>query len=268
MPKSNDLNTPAADYNIAVRQFKQQILPGGVWNAVNGRTDTFGATTLWSYGRAEDVVPAGFTAPVPIDPNSPLGLVGQGVSFNYPSFTIETISQPGTTSPTKIRWINDLVDGSGNYLQHLFSVDQTLHWANPGKDLCRDGSNRTDCATNNPDLYDGPVPIVTHVHGAHVNAESDGYPEAWWLPAANNLPAKYLDTNGNPNTGTIYTQYDDTNAVPGSAFYAYENDQPAATLWYHDHSLGMTRLNVYALSLIHISEPTRPFTLSRMPSYA
>ena len=26
----------------------------------------------------------------------------------------------------------------------------------------------------------------------------------------------------------------------------YRNDQPATTLWYHDHALGMTRLNVYA----------------------
>ena len=34
--------SPAADYDIAVRQFKQQILPGGIWNTVNGRTDAFG----------------------------------------------------------------------------------------------------------------------------------------------------------------------------------------------------------------------------------
>ena len=26
----------------------------------------------------------------------------------------------------------------------------------------------------------------------------------------------------------------------------YTNDQPTTTLWYHDHTLGMTRLNVYA----------------------
>ncbi|GAB4168411.1 MAG: multicopper oxidase domain-containing protein [Geothermobacteraceae bacterium] len=231
MPKSADINVPAADYNIAVRQFQQQILPGGVWNTVNGRADAFPPTTLWSYGRAEDVMPPGFVAPAPL---------ANGVSFNYPAFTIEVQSQPNTLNPTKIRWINDLVDANGNYLPHLFSVDQTLHWANPAQDLCRDGTNRTDCSTNNPAPYLGPVPIVTHVHGAHVNQESDGYPEAWWLPAANNIPPGYA------NNGTIYTQYDNTNTVPGSAFYAYENDQPATTLWYHDHSLGMTRLNVYA----------------------
>ena len=33
---------------------------------------------------------------------------------------------------------------------------------------------------------------------------------------------------------------------PGTATFQYENDQRATTLWYHDHALGMTRLNVYA----------------------
>ena len=28
--------------------------------------------------------------------------------------------------------------------------------------------------------------------------------------------------------------------------YEYPNNQPPATLWYHDHTAGMTRLNVYA----------------------
>ena len=33
--------------------------------------------------------------------------------------------------------------------------------------------------------------MVTHVHGAHVGPASDGYPEAWWLPGANNIPPGY-----------------------------------------------------------------------------
>ena len=38
----------------------------------------------------------------------------------------------------------------------------------------------------------GPVPMVTHVHGAvGVADDSDGYAEAWYLPAANNIPAGY-----------------------------------------------------------------------------
>ncbi len=37
----------------------------------------------------------------------------------------------------------------------------------------------------------GPVPFVTHLHGGHSQEESDGYPEAWYLPAAKNIPTAY-----------------------------------------------------------------------------
>ncbi|MDX1698082.1 MAG: hypothetical protein R3308_07320, partial [Thiohalobacterales bacterium] len=47
----------ANDYDIAVRQFQQQILPGGIWNTVTGRADAFPPTTVWSYGPAADPVP-------------------------------------------------------------------------------------------------------------------------------------------------------------------------------------------------------------------
>lgn len=191
-------------YSIAVRQFQQQILPTG-----------FPATTIWGYGS-----------------------VMEPASFNYPAYTIETISNVAV----KVRWVNDLKDPiTGNFLPHLLPVDQTLHWANPSGTGCRDGSNRTDCATNNPLPYTGPVPIVTHVHGAHVDPHSDGYPEAWWLPAANNIPpgysmkGRFFDDSTGMNPGTL-----------GYADYFYRNDQPAATLWYHDHTLGITRANVYA----------------------
>jgi spore coat protein A, manganese oxidase len=212
-PANPQTAQPAAEYNLAVRQFKQQILPTGL-----------PATTVWSFGRAEDPVPAGFVAPAPRS---------RGVSFNYPALTVETTSGSLTT----VRWINDLKDARGNFLPHLFTVDQTIHWANPPATGCSDGSNRTDCSTNTPAPYRGPVPFVVHVHGAHVNAQSDGHPEAWWLPAR---------FAGYSSAGSHFSQFDPSNTVPGSAFYGYENSQPATTLWYHDHTLGMTRLNVYA----------------------
>jgi len=241
-----DPNTAApaaqvADYNITVRQFQQQILPGGQWNVVTGRTDPFPATTLWSYGLDEDAIPAGFVAPVPLDPASPIGLPGQGNTFNYPAFTVENQD----SVPTSVRWINDLIDhNTGTFLPHLFAVDQTLMWANPPKANCINGApDQTDCETHLIAPYTGPVPMVVHVHGSHVDPHSDGYPEAWWLPAAPGamgIPATYAER------GSVFTQADSTNAVPGSAFYNYRNDQAATTIWYHDHTLGMTRLNVYA----------------------
>ncbi len=82
--------------------------------------------------------------------------------------------------------------------------------------------------------------MVTHVHGAHVGPVSDGYPEAWWLPDAMNIPAGFA------TEGTFYDDINGGAPGTGSATYQYTNDQPTATLWFHEHALGITRLNVYA----------------------
>ncbi len=72
--------------------------------------------------------------------------------------------------------------------------------------------------------YDTPgVRTVTHLHGGNVESESDGHAQAWF-------------TRDFQKTGPEFEKKD----------YYYVNDQPPATLWYHDHSLGITRLNVYA----------------------
>jgi spore coat protein A len=203
-------------YEIAVRQFAQQILPQGL-----------PPTTVWGYGPAS-------------------ARTGPAI-FHAPSLTIEARHN----TPVRIRWINDLVDGAGNYLPHLLPVDPTLHWANPpGGEAGRD--MRPSFVTT-PDRYVGPVPIVTHVHGSvGVGDESDGYAEAWYLPAAKNIPAGYA------TEGTWYRFFRDkavskghltpstTSWPAGSAVFQYPNTQRASTIWYHDHTLGMTRLNVYA----------------------
>jgi spore coat protein A, manganese oxidase len=59
------------------------------------------------------------------------------------------------------------------------------------------------------------VRTVPHLHGSRTRSISDGLPEKWFTP-------------GN------------------SALYTYPNNQLGATLWYHDHAVGITRLNVYA----------------------
>ena len=253
------------DYDIAVRQFQQQILPGGIWDALSSRSDGFPATTLWSYGPAADPLPdssgiTGNTMDVGVAP-------APNSQFNYPAYTMENIKDSSTT----VNWINDLVDANGDALPHLFAVDQSLHWANPVAD-CESGEVRTDCAGNSALPYTGPVPIVTHVHGAHVAADSDGYTEAWWLPDARNIQCVSRHKDGTLKKtpqglladgtwdvaceGTIANQLTDRNGKVnantntkgnlGASDFVYQNDQPSTTLWYHDHSLGMTRLNVYA----------------------
>jgi spore coat protein A len=155
-------------------------------------------------------------------------------TFNYPAFTIEA----RVDRQARVTWANQLVDSNGNYLRHLLPVDQTLHWANPPG-----GVTGRDMHGMDPTPYRGPVPIVTHLHGGHTTDDSDGYPEAWYLPAAKNLPAGFA------TTGTWYNFFRAKaggNWAPGTATFVYRNDQRATTLWYHDHALGMTRVNVYA----------------------
>ncbi|MDF3009813.1 MAG: cotA [Burkholderiales bacterium] len=208
--------TSGADhYSIAVRQFSQQILPAPLQ-----------PTTVWSYGSTTDAL-----------------------TFNYPAFTIEATR--GT--PTTVTWINELRNGDGSFLPHLLPVDPTLHWANPpnGRDAPMNGTGTRDsrpvfAATPGP--YTGPVPIVTHVHGMErVEDWSDGYAEAWYLPDATNIPAGFA------THGTWYEFFKDkaasagvTDWGAGYATFAYPNSQRPSTAWYHDHTLGMTRLNVYA----------------------
>ena len=84
-----------------------------------------------------------------------------------------------------IDWLNRLP------ARHRLRVDHTLDGA--GKDV--------------PE-----VRTTIHLHGGHVSASNDGYPEDWITPGQDQR--------------TIYP-----------------NQQPGATLWYHDHAMGITRLN-------------------------
>lgn len=56
---------------------------------------------------------------------------------------------------------------------------------------------------------------VVHLHGGKVPPSSDGWPEDWYVPGK-------------------------------SATYHYPNRQDAALLWYHDHAMGINRLNICA----------------------
>jgi FtsP/CotA-like multicopper oxidase with cupredoxin domain len=200
-------------YEISMRQFQEQILPSG-----------HAKTTVWGYGAVKSASPNGL------------------LLHNAPSLTIEAQANV----PVRVKWINDLVDGSGNFLPHLLSVDPTLHWANPPGGV--NGRDTRPTFQSTPGPYTGPVPIVTHVHGAvGVGDESDGYAEAWYLPKAKNIPAGYA------SRGTWYDYFRGKAAQqygapwgPGFATFQYPNHNRASTIWYHDHALGMTRLNVYA----------------------
>jgi spore coat protein A, manganese oxidase len=56
---------------------------------------------------------------------------------------------------------------------------------------------------------------IVHLHGGKTPPDSDGYPEDWYVPGQ-------------------------------SRTYYYPNEQDSTLLWYHDHAMGINRLNVYA----------------------
>jgi spore coat protein A len=97
--------------------------------------------------------------------------------------------------PVSVKWINQLPK------KHFLPLDYTIHG---------EGQNVPEVRT------------VTHIHGARVMPESDGYPDSWVTSDGRTGPVRAADP------------------------CHYPNDQAATTLWYHDHALGITRLNVYA----------------------
>ena len=112
--------------------------------------------------------------------------------------------------PLNVFWHNKLVNGNDQPLPHLLPIDRSIDWA----------------FANDPNWQSYGVPIVTHVHGGHTESAGDGLPDNWYTP---NFARK----------GPGFTKGD---IDP----YRYDNDQESATIWYHDHALGVTRLNVYA----------------------
>jgi spore coat protein A len=92
----------------------------------------------------------------------------------------------------------------------------------------------------------GQKPMVPHVHGSHAEWQSDGHPEAWFTQ--NDVRGK----KWHKSTGT------------------FDNSQVGGTLWYHDHTHGITRLNVYAgmagAYLLHDATETKLISKHVLPS--
>lgn len=139
-------------------------------------------------------------------PTTVWGYGENGAGVSWPGRTLELNV---TGDPIEVTWANKL-----NGFQHLLPVDTSLHWA-----YSLHGYERYSIAQNG-------VPVVAHVHGGRNDSPFDGNPEYFFSPgSAVRGPRweakKYL--YGGPDWNDV-----------------------AGMLWYHDHALGITRLNVYA----------------------
>ena len=139
---------------------------------------------------------------------------GEGGVYTWPGKTIEVTR---SSEPYTVTWLNELAKKNGKPVDHLLPVDESLHWAYslPGYEqysIKKDG-----------------VPIITHLHGGHTDWQFDGNPEFFY----------------SPNNAIVGPQWSKVDGGFTSNF-VYDVDVPAGNLWYHDHALGITRLNVYA----------------------
>ncbi len=144
---------------------------------------------------------------------------GDRNSFTWPGKTFEV--RKGR--PLFVKWENQLNNlpylitgkdntamGYGDYTGRPV-IDTSLHWAYSLPDY------------EQYSIENNGVPIVVHVHGGHTGSFFDGNPEYFFSPHYRIRGPQWV-----------------------SKWYVYDNNQPAGTIWYHDHALGITRLNVYA----------------------
>ena len=131
----------------------------------------------------------------------------------WPGKTFEVQSSLGNGNPpqTIVKWSNGLELPT----QHLLPVDPNLHWC-----YSLPGYQGFSIARNG-------VPLITHLHGGHTDFQFDGNPEFFYNA--------YEDVTGPQWAKVGFTTK-----------FRYDNNVRAGNLWYHDHALGLTRLNVYA----------------------
>jgi spore coat protein A len=202
------------NYTLTMTEFDAKVLPTGTF--LPGVAPN---TKVWGYR---------LTSPV-----------GPQDTYIGPVFVAQRSSFPGTDNSIQVTYVNNLGTvntGAPTDTQVLFyqtATDQTLHWADPNGLGCAmiGGVPVGFCAAN----YTGPVPAAAHLHGGEVPPVLDGGPDSWFLSQT---------MAGYDSQGPGY--YTGAAGPVNQAVYNYPNTQEASDIWFHDHTLGATRLNVYA----------------------
>jgi cysteine-rich repeat protein len=192
---------------------------GGTWQ---GASSTCGLVTC-------PVVLAPYVDPLPLPPvaTPTSGSPGSTATYNISMVEVNQ-SFHSQLPPTRVWAYNDGVHTPvtpGPIVVARTGMPVTMNWFNDLRNLDT-GALRTDHYLAVDTMQDemgmtcihgaeDSAKAVVHLHGGHVPAAFDGYPENTMLP------------------GDAAQQY------------VYPNDQQAGYLWFHDHALGITRLNVY-----------------------
>jgi spore coat protein A len=140
--------------------------------------------------------------------------------------------------PTTLRGYNPVkpLDGGDQPQKHLGGII-VAHKNEPVQITFRNNLPNTHILPVDPTIMGADQAlnrVSVHLHGGRVPWISDGGPFAWSAPAGSHGESFVNNAVLNPS------------AAGNEAEYYYPNNQSARLLWYHDHAIGITRLNAYA----------------------
>ncbi|MBI4835006.1 MAG: fibronectin type III domain-containing protein [Planctomycetes bacterium] len=124
-------------------------------------------------------------------------------------------------TPIRLKFVNNVATGTNGAL--FLPVDTTVMGAGMGP-------------LGGMEMYPENRAEL-HLHGIFAPWISDGTPHQWITPAGE--PTSY------PKGVSMFNVPDMPDPGAGASTYYYPNQQSARFMFYHDHSFGITRLNVY-----------------------
>ncbi len=168
------------------------------------------ASSAWSGADFYEFSAQQYTQQMHPDLPNPTRLWGYvDLATNKPAYLGPIIVATRDT-PVVIRMHNNLP------AQHILPVDTSLAGADNGA-----AQNR----------------MTLHLHGGLVPWTSDGGPFSWFTPTG-----QVGATDGSAGVSFL----NGVAGSPGTADYYYPNQQSERLVWYHDHAMGITRLNAHA----------------------
>ena len=251
-PTAHSISYPDADYyEIAVVEYREQLhsdlpalvpdtttVPGSALNTglVTGGTTLRGYVQIWTPNLPASTPKTQLFyltgKPILDNKGNPVYAAGSGPHYLGP------IISSSSHVPVRLKFDNYLPTGHFDPITKTRGGDSFIptDYTMPGSGLGPLGA--LDPAVPQP--YERYTQNRTniHLHGGDTPWISDGQPHDWITPAGENTPYPYGAATQNvpdmPDPG------------PGAQTYFYPNNQSARMMWYHDHSFGSTRLDVYA----------------------
>ncbi len=212
-------------YEIAVVDYKEKLHSDLPATRLRGYVQLVTAANTGLAGHLHTPLfyPDGVT-PIMYKPD-PAGPSQQAVALDPPSYLGPTVVA-NRNVPVRVKFYNLLPTGAGGDL--FIPVDESVMGAG--------------MAPGGTETYKQNRAVI-HLHGGATPWISDGTPNQWITPAG--------ETTTYPQGDSVFNVPDMPDPGPGNdrdgvqTMY-YTNEQSARLMFYHDHSLGTTRLNVYA----------------------